>query len=182
VVAENTSIDCDGVFMFSCMYASDRLPSPMYYFAPNYFNRITGNTIKGVSRKSHRAGIGLNTTREGKTNGIYFAVQDYGNEFRNNTITGDPSAKPLSEVTEAPAVSGIFILATVHSSDYDHKNIAGDATNQLVEDNTLSNVAAGINLSRCIYGQVIRNNNIDASVRIPYNDSTGSQNTKLIRR
>jgi hypothetical protein len=180
VVAQDTSIDCDGIFLFSCMYINDDQPNPMYYFVPNYFNRITGNVVKGVSRKSHRAGIGINATREGKSNGSYFAIEDYGNEFRDNTIDGNPSEIPLSEVTEAPAVSGIFVYATVHSSAYDNRNIAGDATNEIIEDNTLKNLSAAINISRCTYGQVIRNNRIDSSVSIPYNDPTSSQNTKLI--
>ncbi|HEV8082162.1 MAG TPA: glycosyl hydrolase family 28-related protein [Chitinophagaceae bacterium] len=175
VAAENKSIDCDGIFIFSCMYTNDE--NPMYYFVPNYFNRITGNIIKGLSRKSHRAGIGLNSTREGSSNGAYFGVQQYANEIRNNFISGDALAQPLAQVTEAPAASGIFIYAATHSSLYDNKNIAGDATNHIVEDNTLENLSAGISLSRCIYGQVISNNKTDNTVRILCNDTMGSQNT-----
>lgn len=178
VVADNTSIDCDGVFIWSCLYTNDE--TAQYYFVPNYFNRVTGNIINGVSRKSRRAGIGDNATREGISNGAYFGVANYANEFRNNYISGIPVEQPLAGVTEAPAVAGIFVYATVHSSAYDGKNVAGDATNHIIENNVLRNLNAGINLSRCIYGQVIRNNNADSTVDMVINDSTHSQQTLIM--
>lgn len=180
VVAANNSIDCDGIFLFSCIYTNDE--DPQYYFAPNYFNRIIHNRISGISRKSRRAGIGMNSTREGRTNGSYVGVTNYGNEIRDNYITGQPAETPLAQVTEAPAVSGIFIYSTVHSSAYDGKNVAGDATNQIVEGNTLHELRAGINLSRCCYGQVLRDNTGDSTVGILINDSTGSQQTLVLPR
>ncbi|HTE28751.1 MAG TPA: glycosyl hydrolase family 28-related protein, partial [Chryseolinea sp.] len=178
VVADNVSIDCDGVFLWSCIYTNDE--NPQYYFEPNYFNRIIRNSISGVSRKSRRSGIGMNSTREGRTNGRYIGVIHFGNEIRDNYITGIPGETPLAEVTEAPAVSGIFVYATVHSSLYDGKDVAGDATNQIIEGNVLRNLKAGINLSRCVYGQVIRDNESDATVGLLINDSTGSQNTLVV--
>lgn len=178
VVADNVSVNCDGVFIWCCRYVNSTTTSPMYYFAPNYFNRIVGNIITGVSRKSHRAGIGINCTRE-TDRGSYYGVEAYANEIRNNHITGDPSEKALDSVTEAPAVSGIFLYATMSSSMYDGKNIAGDITNTIIEDNQLSKLSTGISLSRCIYGQVVRNNFLVKSVEIRY-DSNDSQNTKII--
>lgn len=178
VVADNISIDCDGVFIWSCLYTNDE--NPQYYFVPNYFNRVVGNVINGVSRKSRRAGIGVNATREGRSYGSYFGVANYANEFRDNYISGIPVEQPLAGVTEAPAVSGIFVYATIHSSDYDGKNISGDATNHIIEGNILRNLNAGINLSRCIYGQVIRNNNSDGTVPLMVKDATESEHTVII--
>ena len=83
VVADNLSIDCDGVFIFSCRYVNKGNNPPMYFFVPNYFNRIVRNRIMGVSRKSHRAGIGVNCTRE-DMNGAYYGVQTYALDIRNN--------------------------------------------------------------------------------------------------
>jgi nitrous oxidase accessory protein NosD len=179
VVADNISVNCDGVFIFCCRYVNPDGVWPMYYFVPNYFNRITGNIITGISRKSHRAGIGLNCTRE-DAGGSYYGVEAYANEIRNNYILGNSSEKALASVTEAPAVSGIFLFTTVSSSLYDGKDVAGDITNTLIEDNQLSNLSTGISLSRCIYGQVVRNNLLDKSIGIRYDDSDGSQNTKII--
>ncbi len=178
LVADNVSVNCDGVFMWSCRYINPTTDYPMYYFVPNYYNRIVGNIITGVSWKSHRAGIGMNTTRE-TDGGSYYGIEIYATEIRENYIAGDASKKALDVVTEAPAVSGIFLYATMSSSQYDGKAVAGDITNTIIEDNQLHSLSTGITLSRCTYGQVLRNNFLGTSVLNEYDISEDSQNIKV---
>lgn len=179
VVAENLSVDCDGIFMWSCRYINPTTDYPMYYFVPNYFNRIVGNVITGVSWKSNRTGIGMNTTRQ-TDGGSYYGVEVYATEIRDNYIAGDSSKKPLDVVTEAPAVSGIFLYATRSSSMYDGKAVPGDISNTIIEDNQLHSLSTGITLSRCTYGQLLRNNFFGTSVIKKYDISKDSQNTKVV--
>jgi len=160
VMAENESIDSLGLFIHSTYNA---LQSRLQF---NWYNRMVGNEISGVSRKTNIASIAYNTGRNtdtmpGFTKGQFYSTQIYGTEIKNNIITGDKTKIPINtsvRMTEAPNVSGIVLYSASYSSYNDGKSVAGDGMNSMVTGNILNNLESAINISRCNYGQVLENN------------------------
>ncbi len=159
VMSDNVSINSLGTFIHAAHnYGQNRLQF-------DWYNRIQNTTITGVSRKTNIASIAFNAGRAGATSetayGQFYSTLIYGTEVRNNTIVGDLEKVPVDPdvyMTESPNVSGIVAFATEYSSAYDNKGVAGDAMNTVITGNQLSNLWDAVNLSRCIYGQVVEGN------------------------
>jgi parallel beta-helix repeat protein len=167
VVADNTVLDSEGIFLWTAR-VGDGLASA-------YFSRIAGNTVDGISRRSFHGGIGFNTARV--DNGHYYEVDAYSTEIRGNSVTGDRTATPRHGITEAPPYGGIYAISATFSSQYDGQG-SGDATNTVIEDNVLSDLKTGVDLTHSLYGQVVKGNRYDATV-LKFIEDTGSENTIL---
>ncbi|HZG57981.1 glycosyl hydrolase family 28-related protein, partial [Paenibacillus sp.] len=167
VVADNTILDSEGIFLYTV-----RIGDGM---ANAYFSRVTGNTVDGISRRSFHGGIGFNTARV--DNAHYYEVDAYSTEILNNAVTGDNTATPRYGITEAPPYGGIYAISATYSSQYDGQG-SGDATNTVIEGNVLSNLKTGIDLTHSIYGQVVKGNVYDATV-LTFIEDTGSENTVI---
>ncbi|MDR1530949.1 MAG: S-layer homology domain-containing protein [Clostridiales bacterium] len=154
VVADNTSIDSEGVFIWSNNSGAG--------IVPDYYSRVTRNTIEGVSRRSGYGGIGFNT---GRSQAPFFATDIYSTEILQNTIIGGYNSSASGD-TEAPSLNGIYLEAAAWASSYDNVDGTRDAVNTLVLGNTLdvdsSAASSGreynVNLSHSNYGQIIKDN------------------------
>ena len=168
VVANNKSIDSEGIFIWSNGDATA--------IVPDYYNRIVNNDLTGVSRRSGYGGIGFNTGRTGGRN-YFFATDVYSTEILNNKITGGFNPTAVGN-TEAPPLNGIYAWAASYSSLYD--NILGthDAINTLIIGNELNDVDKGVQVSHSNYGVIIQDNTYSNTVSTFLND-TGSMNTMI---
>ncbi|RAV19696.1 glycosyl hydrolase family 28-related protein [Paenibacillus contaminans] len=150
VAADNISEDSEGIFVYTSQVKNQSR------FTPDYYIRVTGNIITGVSRRSGHSGIYINSQRTG-VNGRYYGVSAYGIEIRDNRVEGVPSAVPLQN-TEAPAESGILSWSAQLSSDASPSSESGDNTNVIIENNRLHHLNKGIHLSLGDYGHILKGN------------------------
>ncbi|WP_162463217.1 S-layer homology domain-containing protein [Paenibacillus psychroresistens] len=166
VVAGNTSVDSEGIFMYTVRNNQG--------ISPGYYTRIADNHVEGISRRSDHGGIGFNTSRN--TSDRYYSIDVYSTEILNNSVSGDNTVQPTGGKTEAPGYGGIYAISASHSSSYDNVPGTGDSTNTIIEDNSLSNLGTGVDLTHSSYGQIVRGNSFDETVLKFIND-TGSMNT-----
>jgi hypothetical protein len=174
VMADNTTIDCNGLFLFAVRKGPPAYPG-MADSRPGMFNRITRNTVIGFSRRSSQAGIGISTGRFDSNN--FFDVEVYSTEITDNEILGNNTVAP-QKGTEAPPFDGLYIssyYSTLHGGTG-----TGDATDTIIENNRLSNLPMGITISKCNYGQLVNGNTYDSSVLTFLNDSRGGGDNTLI--
>ncbi|MEI8196405.1 MAG: hypothetical protein WCI73_10890, partial [Phycisphaerae bacterium] len=159
VVAHNTTINSVGVFMWAARNSSGLADTA------DAFVRITGNTITGVSRRTNEAGIGIYTGRFDGAN--FLDTMTYSTEILYNSITGNNTLTPTAGW---PPFVGIYL------SSYRYSNMSngvgtGDCANTLIAGNTLSNLKAGVMMTKGNYGQVITGNTYDSTVLEFINDN-----------
>jgi hypothetical protein len=175
VVADNTSIDCNGIFVWSAR--SGPPDSATVSDAPDFFVRITRNTVIGISRRSNQGGIGTYTGRFDSPK--FRSIEVYATEITDNEVLGNNTIAAGSG-TESPPYDGIYVSSYPFSTRSDGTG-TGDATETIIEKNRLSNLAAGITLTRCDYGQLVNGNTYDASVlTLVNNDARNTDNTLII--
>lgn len=166
VIADNSSTDSEGAFISGVRSAG--------VLRGNCFNRITRNTITGVSPKSLHAGVSYNTGRFDR-NGAAYGTLVYATEFLHNTIAGDPIAIPQAK-TESPPVSGIVAYAASYSSLYDGNPDAPDARNTVIRGNALDELTQGVTITHSLDGTIIADNSYTSTVQTFLTD-TGSLHT-----
>jgi hypothetical protein len=180
VVADNTSIDCDGIFVWSARgifdWSTGSVTTKGAQDCPDFFVRMTRNTVIGVSRRSNQGGIGTYT---GRFDGAkFYDVEVYATEITDNTIFGN-NAIAAGSGTEAPPYDGIYVSSYPFSTGSDGTG-TGDATETLIESNRLSNLPTGVTLTKCDYGQLVNGNTYDNSVLTFMSNSTGSTDNTII--
>ena len=180
VIADNTSIDCNGVFIWSARaivdWSTGGTITKGAMNCPDFFSRITRNTVIGVSRRSNQGGIGTYTGRfDGPK---FFDVEVYATEITDNNVFGNKTIAAGSG-TEAPPYDGIYVSSYPFSTGSDGTG-TGDATETLIESNRLSNLPTGVILTKCDYGQLVNGNTYDNSVLAFMNNSTGSTDNTII--
>ena len=166
VVAGNTSINSEGIFIWS-----DRSGSGL---VPDYYNRITGNMLTGVSQRTGEGSIGYNTGRS--DNNKADTTDVYSTEILDNQIIGAPKPATANGDTEAPPLSGVYCASASYSSQYDGNPGPADSMNTIIDNNTFDGLNPAITLTHSIRGQVVTNNRYTASVPVFIND-TGSTDT-----
>ena len=175
LVADNTTIDCNGIFVWSARagppdtttYAQD---------CPDFFVRMTRNTVIGISRRSNQGGIGTYTGRFDSPK--FYDVEVYATEITDNTVFGNKTIAAGSG-TEAPPYDGIYVSSYPFSTGSDGTG-TGDATETLIESNRLSNLPTGVTLTKCDYGQLVNGNTYDNSVLAFMSNSTGTGDNTII--
>jgi hypothetical protein len=156
VAADNTSIDSRGSFIYSVRANG--------YFSPSYFVRIARNTVQGVSPKSDLATLSYNTGRF-DLNGAYYGTMIYGVEFRDNTMIGDPSAPPITDIpSEEIPWDGIAAVAATISSEYDGNPAGGDGKNITITGNQLSAMPNGVTVTHSNFGVIVTANDYTPSI------------------
>ncbi|MEI8196935.1 MAG: discoidin domain-containing protein, partial [Phycisphaerae bacterium] len=160
VIADNTSINTSGIYQWAINGSYDANGA---YDVPDYFTRMTRNTVTGVSPRNNCGGIGFNTGRWSGPNAPYLDVMIFGTEITNNSITGNNTLNPGPGGIESGPFSGIYAIAYYYSNRSNGIG-TGDVTNTIIENNTLSNLKYGITLSTSDYGQVINRNTYDSAV------------------
>ena len=163
VQADNTSKDTEGSFVWA-----ERNPGTLI---PGYFVRIARNTITGVSPKSRHGGIGCYTGHPDRE-ATYKTVMAYEFEAVENTISGEPQAKPI-DATEAPPYSGIAVVAAAGGAPTDGRSTPGSGTNTILYGNHLANLAAGVTIDYSLDGTVMMNNTYTATVLAFLRDEGG---------
>jgi parallel beta-helix repeat protein len=166
VVADNKSVDSEGIFLYTVRNSQG--------LSPGYFTRITDNVVEGISRRSSHGGIGFNTGRG--DNDHYYAVDVYATEILGNKVSGDNAVAPTGGKTEAPPFGGIYASSATFSSGYDGVPGTGDSTNTVIEGNKLSDLGTGVDLTHSSYGQIVTGNKYDDTV-LEFLHDTGSVNT-----
>lgn len=174
VVANNTTVGCNGIFVFSAR--SGPPASTAASDAPDYFTRIARNTVIGISRRSNQGGIGTYTGRFDSPN--FYDVESYATEIIDNTVSGNNTIAP-GDGTEAPPYDGLYVSSYPYST-MSNGSGTGDATDTLIQSNSLSNLPTGVTLTKCNYGQWVGANTYDASVSSFMNDYEGSTNNTII--
>jgi hypothetical protein len=159
VAADNTLTNCRGILVYAVTDISD----PGYHSSPNYFARITGNTLTGVSPRDGYGGISVTSGRSGPVGMTFVNIQDLGTDIIGNTITGSTTPPPGGSETEAPPFSGIAIVAAGFSRD-EGTGGTGDITDTMIQNNTLKILTDGITLTGTDDGQMIFDNVYGASV------------------
>ncbi|MDF2836359.1 MAG: hypothetical protein K0Q63_1999, partial [Paenibacillus sp.] len=175
VVADNRFLDSEGVFIWSVNVKNAGESN----LSPNYFNRVKGNVLTGVSQLSKNSGVGIASERFDNGGGHYFAVQAFGNEFRGNDLTGTNETPIGNSITEAPSYNTGIYISTADIGYYDGNNdvtVSGDTTNTIVEDNTVRNKEYAVTLTHSSYGTVLAGNKT-ANVTGSFVRDTGSHNT-----
>jgi hypothetical protein len=175
VIADNTSIDCNGIFVWSARVG----PPDTTSFAqncPDFFSRITRNTVIGVSRRSHQGGIGTYTGRFDSPK--FYDVEVYATEITENEVSVNNNVSPGTG-TESPPYDGIYVSSYPFSTGSDGSG-TGDATQTIIESNRLSNLPTGVTLTQCDYGQMVNGNTYDSSVLAFLSDATGSSDNTQI--
>ncbi|MBM7568095.1 carbohydrate-binding protein [Paenibacillus sacheonensis] len=175
VVADNKFLDSEGVFIWSVNVKNANESN----LSPNYYNRVTGNVLTGVSQLSKNSGVGVASERFDNGGGHYLAIQAFANEFRNNDLTGTNETPVGNSITEAPSYNTGIYISTADIGYYDGNNdvsAAGDTTNTIVEDNTVRNKQYAVTLTHSSYGTVMANNKT-ANVTGGFVRDTGSHNT-----
>ena len=157
VVADNTLINSGGVLL----YAVRDNASGQSRYAPTFFTRVTGNILLGISRLGNYESMGIYTARFGTAS--YTGVQAYGDEFCDNTITGNNAAVTNSSSNSQAPFVGIFVTAYGYSTQSNGVGV-GDATDTLIQGNNLSDLPTGITLTTSDYAQVVSNNLYDGTV------------------
>ena len=175
VAADNTLTNCRGILV----YAVTDVSIPGYHSSPNYFARITGNTLTGVSPRDGYGGISVTSGISGPAGTGYQNIQDLGTDIIGNTVTGSTTPPPGGSLTEAPPFSGIAIVAAGFSRD-EGTGTTGDITDTLIQNNTLKVLADGITLTGTDYGQLIFNNVYGASVTTFYQQQNGTSDNTLL--
>jgi len=175
VVADNTSIDCNGIFVWSAR-SGPPATTGSAQDCPDFFDRITRNTAIGVSRRSNQGGIGTYTGRF--DNPKFYDVEVYATEIIDNHVAGN-NAIGAGSGTEAPPYDGIYVSSYPFSTGSDGTG-TGDATETLIESNHLSNLPTGVILTKCDYGQLVNANTYDNSVLTFMNNTTGVTDNTLI--
>src|SRR6202142_1530038 len=83
VVADNISIDCNGIFIWSARgiydWSNGNTITKGAQDCPDFFVRITRNTVTGISRRSNQGGIGTYTGRSDGTK--FYDVEVYATEI-----------------------------------------------------------------------------------------------------
>ncbi|MCL2352361.1 MAG: hypothetical protein FWC55_07515, partial [Firmicutes bacterium] len=154
VVADNTSVNSEGVFIWS-----DRSGSGV---VADYFSRVTRNSLTGVSKRTGYVSIGYNT---GRSDGSHaYSTDVCGTEITDNQIIGSLAPRTANGDTEAPDLSGIYLASASYSSQYDNVLGSRDSINSIVEGNKLDQLNTGVTLTHSIYGQVITDNLYSADV------------------
>jgi Pectate lyase superfamily protein len=172
VFADNTSIDCNGAFIWSARSSNATTAQN----CPDFFNRITRNIVIGFSRRSEQGGIGTYTGRFDGTK--FYDVEVYATEMTDNSVSGNNHVAAGSG-TEAPPYDGLYVSSYPFSTASDGTG-TGDATETLIESNRLSNLPTGVTLTKCDYGQLVNGNAYDSSVLTFLNNSTGATDNTLI--
>ncbi len=167
VVADNTSIDCNGVFIWSARAGPPDTTSSAQD-CPDYFNRITRNTVRGVSRRSKQGGIGTYTGRFDSPK--FYDVEVFNTEIVDNDVSANNAVAPGGG-TESPPYDGIYLSSYPFSTGSDGTG-TGDTTLTIIESNRLSNLPTGITLTRTDYGQFMNANSCDSSVLTFLSDTT----------
>jgi hypothetical protein len=154
VVANNTTVNCNGIFIYSA-----RVGSPAHPLAgsdrADAFVRICRNTVVGVSRRSNQGGIGLTCGRVDSAN--FFDTLIYATQMVSNSISGNSQAIPIGGITEAPPYSGIYLSSYPYST-LNKGTDTGDITDTIIEGNQLDNLMNGATVTKCNYGSYINNN------------------------
>jgi hypothetical protein len=159
VVANNTTINCDGIFLWA---ARSGPPFDTAAQDPvNQFVRIVRNNVIGCSRRSNQAGIGSYTGRFDTP--FFYDTQCYGLQISSNSVTGNNQLIPLGEITETPPYSG-FYLSSFPYSTRNTGTGTGDIADTIIEGNTMNDLANGITITMCNYGQYVNNNIFTSSV------------------
>ncbi|MHA6480545.1 carbohydrate-binding protein [Paenibacillus sp. strain BS8-2] len=175
VVANNTFLDSEGVFIWSVNVKNGNESN----LSPNYFNKVKGNVLTGVSPLSKNSGVGVASERFDNGGGHYYAVQAFGNEFRDNDLTGTNETPVGNSITEAPSYNTGIYVSAADIGYYDGNNdvtVSGDTTNTIVEDNTVRNKQYAVTLTHSSYGTVLAGNKT-ANVTSAFVNNTGAHNT-----
>jgi hypothetical protein len=172
VVANNTAVDCDGVYLHSSRKGPPADPTAAQD-GGDYFERITRNTVVGVSRRSNQAGVGFGTGRSDSPN--FYDITVYATEITGNLVFGNGTV--AGGGTEAPSVSGIYAYAYPGSMS---NGVGDDTAGTLIESNVLSDLQGGVTLTQCNYGQLVNANTYDGSVLDFLNNFTGSADNTLV--
>jgi len=175
VAADNTMTNCRGILV----YAVTDVSNPGYHSSPNYYARITGNTLTGVSPRDGYGGISVTSGISGPAGTGYQNIQDLGTDIIGNIVTGSTTPPPGGSLTEAPPFSGIAIVAAGFSRD-EGTGTTGDITDTLIQNNTLKVLADGITLTGTDYGQLIFSNVYGASVSTFYQQQYGTSDNTLL--
>jgi len=155
VQAENTSVDSEGIFVWT-----ERNPGVLI---PGYFVRIARNKIMGVSPKSQHGGICCYTGQPDR-NGAYHSTLAYGFEALDNLISGVPNSKPIN-ATEAPPYSGLAVVAAAVKGPLNGSKLeAGFGKNTILSRNQFTNLTTGITIDHSLDGTVIADNDYSATV------------------
>ncbi|MDR1439397.1 MAG: hypothetical protein LBJ10_05120, partial [Clostridiales bacterium] len=168
LVAGNTSIDSEGIFIWS-----NRGPDGT---VPDYYTRVAGNVLEGVSRRTGQSGIGYNTGRSDGS--AAFSIDVYSTEILGNSIRGSLGGNAPSGDTEAPELSGIFCASASYASGYDGDPSRADSMNTIIDGNALADLKTGVTLTHSISGQIVANNRYTETVQAFLAD-TGSMETLL---
>jgi len=155
VAAENVSENSEGVF-------ANSYHTPQGVFSTIYFIRMARNRVRGVSPRTHHAGVGFSTSRTSLR--TYYGVHSLGMEIRDNDIAGVPEAKPFAG-SECPLISGIF---GVFYSGFEGAP-GCDRVGTVIEGNRLRDLQVGVTLGRDNCGTVLRNNAL-TNVTTPLED------------
>lgn len=174
VIAENTSIDSEGIFLHTALTQSQGRITPCY------FATIRDNDLYGVARKSERSGIYVCAQRSG-TNGEFVAMSAFGIDIKNNRICGD-GRKTAVNMNETPRHSGIILSSCEISSNgvCNSEAGSGDITNVLVQGNYLKTLAEGVVVTSCTYGTVVMNNSFANDVEDILNKEIGLGKPELL--
>jgi hypothetical protein len=151
VAADNVSENSEGDF-------ANSYHTPGGVYSMVYFIRMAREKIRGVSPRSHHAGVGFSTSRTSLF--TYYGVHSFGLEIRDNDITGVPDAKP-SAGSECPVISGLF---GVFYSGYEGSP-GCDRVGSLFAGNRLRDLQVGITLGRDNCGTVLTGNTFTNVVR-----------------
>ena len=205
VVADNWSTNSEGVFIWSVnnfAYQVDPVTKQktndirLAAFSPNYYNRVEGNILTGVSPLSANAHIGIVSERfvddpnvsSHPTKGPYFGIQSFANEFKDNEIYGNGQTPPTNypHGNESPTYDAGLYLSAAHIgyNDDDPANGIvtpnGDSTNTIYENNYVESKKYLFQGLLKAYGLTLRNNafyNIDPN---DWHYNLGTQNYDIV--
>ncbi len=155
VAADNVSDNAEGVF-------ANSYHTPTGVYSMIYFIRMVRNQVRGVSPRTHHAGVGFSTSRTSLF--TYYGIHALGMEMRGNDITGVPTAKPFAG-SECPLLSGLF---GVFYSGFEGSR-GCDRVGTVMEGNRLRDLAVGITIGRDNCGTVLRGNTME-NVATPLED------------
>ncbi|WP_420110557.1 glycosyl hydrolase family 28-related protein [Pseudactinotalea sp.] len=146
VIANNRTIDSEGIMINTAHSTLPRHNISMY-------DAVVGNTVSGVSPLSGHGSIG---TRLGVgTAPELLGVLAYGQEYRDNTITGVLPTPPSGNYSEAPDRNGLYAVWA------NNEPALTVARSVLFEGNELINLDTGIGFDDKTEGLLLHDNSFD---------------------
>lgn len=168
VVANNISVNTDGIYVHSSHVKSDRAIQSSYV-------SVRENILSGISPRTNDVKIAVQSTR--RNNGSeYYAVGIYGVEIKNNQLEGIRGSVSYTTNSEAPSGNGLISWAGV-KGDGNTDGYCGDNTNVIMENNIIKGVDTAITTTLGDYGFVLKGNHFNnVGTELSNTNTSGTEN------